>query len=580
MTELLSLYTNLFVITITIIGILVASIIALSQLLEPLLVSKSAQKLVRPAILIIAVIFLVLSALLSLPGMVLLSVKTHNYISWHNFGVDIILANQWYVFGAIVALIVSAILVIIFIYSVSRLLVPANALDYIKKMVKTNTIIDYFTKDGTTAPFPPVYFASFFNKEERESDPEKEEVERKESQKKYEAALKKYDADKLKLSKKDNPLFPLETYLIRAIQRSNLTIVAKTLKTLEEMITGLASNKDFKGLGALIEYYVKLLENAQEIAEASGLRSVSLELIESSSRIGDMLVEKKRFNELLAMETYWRTRASEALNSSPAIFKRSVGILGEIGRSILKNDKYKWDDIRDLSDNIMRGLGWLGERLLDSGAPEKRELMLNDNETQYGALINAVSNIGWEMDSHRANEYPLIYFDCLYVIAKKLAPYCSDEDEYDGDNGNSIFSLMYGLHTFGEAAIRAGNVNGASLALLRLEDHCKIARDTNSEKHMQYTLETIFRLGGEAAAVGMKGAADFIRRRGQNLDDVAIDLLVKYKGTHDLDHEAHEVFIKTGMGGDYKKVKAYLKKASDAFKGNFGMNLSDDDDDA
>jgi len=578
MTELLGLHTNLFIITITIIGILVASIIALSQLLEPLLVSKSAQKLVRPAILIIAVVFLILSALLSLPGMVLLSFKSHDYIPWYNISTNTILTNQWYIFGAIVALIVSAILVIIFIYSVSRLLMPAHALEYVQKMVKTNTIIDYFTKDGTTPPYPPVYFPSFFNKEEGESDPEKEDLERKESQKKYEAALKKYNTDKLKLSKKDNPLFPLETYLIRAIQRSNLTIVTKTLKTLEEIIIELASNKDFKGLRALIEYYVRLLENAQEIAEASGLRSVSLELLDSSSRIGDVLVEKKCFYELQAMETYWRTRASEALHTSPAIFKRSVGILGEIGRSLLKNDKYKWDDIKDLTDNIMRGLGWLGERLLDSSAPEKRELMLNDNETQYGALINAVSNIGWEMDSHRASEYPLIYFDCIYVIAKKLAPYCIPESEHDGDNDNSIFSLMYGIYTFGEAAIRAGNVNGVSLAMLRLGDHCKIAEETNNEKHMQYTLEAIFRLGAEAAAAGMKGAADFIRRRGQNIDDVAIDLLVKYKGTHDLDYEAHEIFIKTGMGADYKKVKIYLKKASDAFNGDFGMNLTDDDE--
>lgn len=579
MAELLGLYTNLFVITITIIGILVASIIALSQLLEPLLVSRSAQKLIRPVILIIAVVFLVLSALLSLPGMVFLSVKNHNYASWHDFRADITLANQWYILGAIVALIVSVILVIIFTYSVSRLLIPANALDYIKKMVKTNSIIDYFTKDGTTAPFPPIYFSSFFNKDEGESDPETEEAQRKESQKKYEAALKKYDTEKLELSKKDNPLFPLETYLIRAIQRSNLTIVTKTMKTLEEMITGLASNKDFKGLRALIEYYVKLLENAQEIADASGLRSVSLELLESSSRIGDMLVEKKFFYELQAMETYWQTRASEALNSSPAIFKRSVSILGEIGRSIVKNEKFKWNDIEDLSNNIMRSLGWLGERLLDSGPPEKRELMLNDNETQYSALINAVSNIGWEMDSHRASEYPLIYFDCLYVIARKLAPYCADEGEYDGDNGNSIFSLMYDIYTFGEAAIRNGNVAGASLALLRLQDHCKIADETNNEKHKQYTLEAIFRLGGVATSTGIKGASDFINRHGENLDDVAIALLVKYKGTHNLEHEAHEILVKTATNGNYKEVKVYLNKARKAFGSDLGMNLTSEEDD-
>lgn len=155
----------------------------------------------------------------------------------------------------------------------------------------------------------------------------------------------------------------------------------------------------------------------------------------------------------------------------------------------------------------MRGLGWLGERLLDASAPEKSELMLNDNATQFNAIMNAVLNIGYEMNSHRSDVYPLIYFDCLHVIANKLAQYVDTAKEY---NGNSLFSLMYDVFSFGEAAVFKGSVRGVSLAVLRLEEHIRIADENSNEKHKQNVLESMFRLGGIAFGESLKGSADFL----------------------------------------------------------------------
>lgn len=581
MTELAGLYTNLFVITITIIGILLASIIALTQLLEPLLVSRNSQRLIRPAILKFASISLAISALATLPAMALLSLNTHDFVPAINFRLNEVFANQWYVFMVILALIISAILVIIFIYSVSRLLIPVNALIYLKKSSRSNLLTGYFKMSGAQKPIRPLHPISFLLDPEESGDEigdDGQNVREKEYQasiKRHEAELKKYDADKLKFAKLENPLFPLETYLIRSIQRSNLTIVRNTLKTFEEIISELASIDDFQELSALIEYYKSVLENAHEVAQATGLQSVSLELLNSSSRVSDLLTKKKHFGSLNILEGYWRTQASDSLNTNPTVFKRAINIIGEAGKMALKDEKNTWEDIQDFSDNIMRGLGWLSERLLDSGAPEKRELMLNDNETQFNALMNAVLNLGWEMNTHRANEYPLIYFDCLYVIAKKLAPYCNTELEYDGDNGNSLFSLMHDVFTFGEAAIRCGNINGASLAVLRLEEHCKIADESDNAKHKKYALESMFRLGSVAASAQLKGVSDFLGHDGQNLDDIAIARVAKNKGSIDLDGEAHEILVKMSTNENYKHVSAYLKKASRKFNSDFGMNLSD-----
>jgi hypothetical protein len=578
MSELISLYTNLFIITITFVGILLASIIALTQLLEPLLVSKSAQRLVRSTVLILATISLCLAVMITLPGMAFLSLKSHNFIPNIDFKLNDLLTSPTYILVSVLVLSTAGILVVLFIYRVSRLLIPSNALKYLKKSNRKTIITSFFNKTGASQPMRPFQFSSIFTEDSgKKLSPEEKGKADKKAQNGYEASLRRYESDKKKLSKMENPLFPIETYLTRSIQRSNLTIVTNTLKTLEEIVSELAKDDNFKELKALVSYYQTVLLNAHELAQANGLLSISLELLESSSRISDILVENNRFEVLLIIESYWRSLASESLNSSPAIFKRAVSLLGDLGRTVLREESYDWESIQDLSDNIMRGLGWLGERLLGAGAPEKSELMLNDNETQFNAIMNAVLNIGYEMNSHRADVYPLIYFDCLYVIAKRLAQYVDIESEYDGDNGNSLFSLMYDVFCFGEAAVRKGNVRGVSLAVLRLEAHLSIADEFGYEKHKQNALESLFRLGGIVAGANLKGSADFLSGESQNIDDIIIERIAKHVGTHSLDLEAHEILVKTSTNTNIKLVSKYLYNASQALGTTFGMNLKDDD---
>jgi hypothetical protein len=86
-TELINLYTTLFVIAITILGILLAFIIALTQLLEPFLVSKSAQKLARPVTLSLSIISLTILAAVTLAPMTLLSMGSHDFIVSFDFGI-------------------------------------------------------------------------------------------------------------------------------------------------------------------------------------------------------------------------------------------------------------------------------------------------------------------------------------------------------------------------------------------------------------------------------------------------------------------------------------------------------------
>ena len=376
----------------------------------------------------------------------------------------------------------------------------------------------------------------------------------------------------------ENPLFPLEAYLTRSIRNGNVSISRKALEAFEDIIRNNVSTRKFKGTQALINYYKTVLENADELARSVGLRSVSIELLNSSSRVSDILIDNKHYSQVNTLFEYWQNLASEMLRNDPIIFKGCVGIMGEVGRTLLRTDKASWKDIGDSVDNISRSLGWLGERLLEK-PPERRALMNNHAySTDFDEVMNAVLEIGWGIRSDRPDVYPLIHFDSLYVIANKLADYVTDED-YNNDNGNSLFSLMYDVYSCGESAVIAKNMEGACLALLRLEEHFKIAEKHNLDQHAQNTLEEILRLGALAAGHDLQGIAHFmISRNATNLSEASVDVLGKHARGYNLDHEASEILIKLATGGgDYNKVKRYLADAGKAIGTDFGMNLSDEE---
>jgi hypothetical protein len=492
--------------------------------------------------------------------------------------VDGIFTNQLYVAASVVLLVLSTTLVAVFIYQVSRFLIPVNALDFLSKYQKLEIITDYFQMSSAQRPMQPFRLMTFGKEEGETLSVEQEETRDKEIEKNYKADLKKYEADKIKIKKIENPLFPLEAYLTRAIQRGNLTTVVNTLKTFEGLIANLISIKKFTNKDSVIQYYRTVLENANELAQSVGLQSISLELLNSSSRMADILVERKHFYSLSTLLDYWQSVANESMTSNPILFKRAISIIGEVGASTIRKEEATWGELRDFMDNVCRSLGWLGEQLLGRGKPEKRALMHNDYETEFSVLMNAILGIGWDLRSKRADVYPLIYFDSLYVISKKLAPYVDTEAEYEDDNGNSLFSLMYELFTFGEAAVNVGNVNGASLAILRLEEHIKIAESVSNRQYKQNVLEEVFRLGALAAGKELKGVANFLRTRdAENLDDIVIGILQKYIGEHDLEHEAHEILIKSSTNENWEKINDFLIKSSEQLGTSFGMNLTKKD---
>lgn len=570
---LIDLFTTLFVISITVIGIAIAGIIALTQVLQPLLTFKSTQRIIRNGIFKVTSFLLICLTAATLLPMFLLSMEEHDYIQGFNLHINEVFASQWYVLFVILLLITSFVLVILVIYQETQYLVPANALKFLKANSNSEAIKHYFEVKYANPPSPIINFAPMFEIIRATGSKNKaveEVVDDKKIQDEYAAGLREYEKKKKLARKLENPLLPLESYITQSIRRNDLQTTIDALHVLEETIIQLSNSKDFNKLDRLVEYYRVVIENGVELAGSLGLQSFIHELIESTSRLSNELIVSRQFSAINQVLEFWQAQADESIGVHPTNFKMIVANIRECGETIVRDKKIKWKDCEDLLDNISRTLGWLGERMLSKGEPEKKAIMNLEYQSEFDALMNAVTGIGWGFHSDRPKAYPLIFFDSLYVIARKLAPYVHADPERN-DLSDSLFSLMYELDSFATSAIRAGNVSGASLAILRLKEHIEIAEKNSLEEQKRYVLESIFRVGAYAASYGMVKIADFLT--GKDMTDAVLAIIQKHIGTHNLDHEAREVLIKFDYYKDHKAAMDYLRAAGSVLGTNFGLNL-------
>jgi hypothetical protein len=295
-----------------------------------------------------------------------------------------------------------------------------------------------------------------------------------------------------------------------------------------------------------------------------------VETVDSSDRVASKLIEAAQIATLNPLVDFWRYSADIHQGTSPNVCKRIMATMRGCGEMLLSDEDLESKDIEDTFDNIDRSLGWLGERILAKGEPERATLMSSEYETEFSSLLNALLGIGWSLSSKRPDYYPLIHFDSLYAIAKNLAPFAIHPE--DGrDNQNTLFSLMYELRTFAESALRENNQRGAALALIRFKEHLTIASENGLQKQAKSCLAEVMDVGALAASYGATDKVDFLGN--QTIEDHAIKLLVENIGSHDLSSDASELVIKSPPGGDYKAVMSFLKKAGMALGTDFGLNL-------
>lgn len=395
-----------------------------------------------------------------------------------------------------------------------------------------------------------------------------------EESKKYKKDLANYERLQAEGEYLENPLIPLESYLTAHIKRGDLFSFIATLKTFESIVSGLISGDNCKYLSPVVAYYCKTLERVSESAVVNGALSFIFEAVESSHRVALTLIDKDPALTT-SIQAYWENTAQDSMGKYPLVFKRIMEAYRECGELILRVDKSIRREPYPPMDDIFRSLGRLGEKYLESHAPERKTIMQDSHGTEFDSLVNAVLSFGWVYSNNNTeNSYPLIYFDALYVIGKKLINYyvsSSESDPYASDISNMLLSLMYEHLSYGEAACLAKNNDGAWLSVSGLRRFIEIFE---SSKHggrlKKHTLEAVLKLGAAAYVNDVKPSKKHSSLG--SVQDYVLEILSSHSAGVDLSNEGFEIYIKSS-GDNTEKTSVYLKKVGPILGTNFKLNL-------
>lgn len=566
-------YTSIFGTVVSVFGISVAAVIALTQVLQPAVSHAQAWRLLKSRTVILAGLSMILSAGLCIVAIVGLAYP-HDMLPM-DMGLNGVLSSVWFLATLIFLIFLSVVMTIKIIYQQSSLLIPQNALKHFKDNLDMKQVSKYFIYKGSTRPFPPInkYLAVFADEDEGKMSDEGRRKEEEEESKRYREELANYERLQAECEHLENPLIPLESYLIAHIKKGDLFSFVATLKTFESIISGLTDDNNCKYLDQVIAYYCKALERMSENAVVNGALSFMFEAVESSHRVALNLI--KREPALTAsIQVYWENTAQDSMGRYPLIFKRTMEAYRECGELILKVDKSTRRGSYPPMEDIFRSLGRLGEKYLESRAPERKTIMQDSRGTEFDSLVDTVLSFGWAYSNNNTEtSYPLIYFDTLYVIGTKLIDYykpSNESDSYASDISNTLFSLMYEHLSYGEAACFAKNNNGARLSVLGLKHFIKIFESSKyGDDLKKHTLDAVLKLGAAAYVNDVKPGKDHSLGPVQ---DYILEVLRNHSDGVDLSNEGFEIYIKSS-GDNMDKTNEYLKIVGPILSTNFNLKL-------
>ena len=247
------------------------------------------------------------------------------------------------------------------------------------------------------------------------------------------------------------------------------------------------------------KHLINTLKTLMEIAQKEELESAKKIILEVSLSYAMCLLDLGYYEELETVQAFWRKVADDSAGQSPSIFQEVMDYYRKIGERALESLDEKSIVLhrrrpKDVLDDVFRSVGWLGERMLSKVPLEDSPLMLNyEYSSEYDALLNCLLSFEYIYSERHPASYPLIYFDALYVVLRKLIEiYTKDRHRKLEEN---ILSIGYAFLSFAERAIAAKNASGAALAVLRVWDAYEELKDAGLDNQALSVIKPLVRVG-------------------------------------------------------------------------------------
>ncbi len=595
MEQMLDFYNTLFSIQVTIVGIGVAAIIAIAQILQSFLIYKNSRKLFEAPDFIVMVSVFIGGLLVTGGASLMLAFPDHDFFPNQNYCINYILENPFAALLILLMIPLSIILLGWFIYKETRYLVPSEALRFYTENYDHSAFSEYLKYRYGRPPakhqievVADVLGVTVTNEHSGASQTESLN---------YEKRLVQHEEMRKTNKGAENPLAPIESYIMQSIQRSDTTLLIRSLMSLEAIYLNNPSSSQY------VKYYCDVMRNSTELAITQGLHTALSHILDSIERVASDVISHDQLDILSDVLDLMKDSGDDFRKRDQEALKKLLGMYRNIGERLFD---IKSDAKQERIDDIIRDVSWLGERFIDDmDGLERTPLMFSGYyETPLNSLINCLWGIGQKFDNHKDTgpmQDSRIFLDAMYVIARTLeGGYDSMKtSEQDEEVYNETYhSLMSEHERIFEIAIRKNGKREATLALIKIKDFLTLTQEAYDSKqeeensssliprinlfsddvrpkwHME-TLNSVFRIGVMAARFSEKlGKPEQPFINDTYIDEV-LRIIQEYGADHDFKPEAREALIKCGPENDaYEAVKAYIKKVGRVLETDFGMDLS------
>src|SRR5690606_8110162 len=213
-----------------------------------------------------------------------------------------------------------------------------------------------------------------------------------------------------------------------------------------------------------------------EIIDQFGLNSLRIKILGKTDQISGMLVVNRHDRALALLASFWKRIADKYMVGHPQVFTTVIKCFRNATESLAKNDVQG-----EAVNGMFRDIGWLGEKLfLKESIIEEEPLMPDDHEQSnlFDDLMNMILGLEDIYTKLHPEWYPLVYFDAVDVVFIRLVEAVQAKKFKLKNENTSIFNLLWIYSSFAEAALLAGNSDGAALAAIRIKESIKKLHDT------------------------------------------------------------------------------------------------------
>jgi len=223
-------------------------------------------------------------------------------------------------------------------------------------------------------------------------------------------------------------------------------------------------------LEELSELYNRLFEGCIQSKFEAGLISI----IESSLRLVFSATQSNRSINPKPLLLFWRNAAETIIGSFRSTFFSIMKAFDSYGMKCIETDN-------GATEELFRGMGWIGSRLLERLGLEEKPRMFNpDYSNEFDEYFEILLGFSSAYDNQYPSMYPLLYFDAVQITIGKLVTLPNANNDYRIEE--ILYDCANVFASFMRKAAKVGNGKGAELAAMRLHETLDEYRANNLEK--------------------------------------------------------------------------------------------------